>query len=217
MKTAEQLRNSVRFELGNPSREAVEDSVIDERVDDSYAEVLTRYRHVELEDTHEFTTSDGTERYSLPNDYWYSQVVKDETNRRPLVYRRINWIEAQDTTVDGDPQYYTRHGSELVLYPTPNGAYDIKVFYVKRAAPLLGDGTTVFDGIEWDEVVKWGAVWRVFNALGQQDRMIHARNIWRTLVNSLPELETLENERSVSITGAMQDVPIPGYKSGPTR
>lgn len=199
-KTAEELRIGVRRALGNPSTDSVPDGQIDDAVDFSYKEVLTRYRHPEIESTATFTTVAGTITESLPSDYWYTQVMKDEDNIRRLLYRRVNWIIERDSTVQGQPTHYTRHGSVWRLWPTPGGAYDFTVYYVTRPSALQGTGSTIFDGIEWDEIVKWGAVWRLFQELGEQDRMIHTRNIWRTLVGSMPELDVLEGERSPEIT-----------------
>lgn len=178
------------------------DALIDEQIDASYFEVLTRYRHPEIEDIHEFDTVAGTIAYDLPEDYWYTQVMKDEDNTQRLLYRRINWLAEKDASLQGQPKFYTRHGDTWRLYPTPAAAYDVTVYYC-RAVPVLAGGSTVFALGGWDEIVMWGAVWRVFQILQEQDRMIHTRNIWRTLVNSMPETDAMEGERSPELTGPL--------------
>jgi len=193
------LRTNVQRDLGNPSTDALSTADIDARINDSYYELLTRYRHPEIETSVTLATVDGTQEYSLESDYWYTHILRDETNNRLIYYRPLEWLLEHDIDSEGQPMYWTRWGDERLLYPTPDGAYSITEYYYMRADLLAGSGKTVFDGLEWDEILKWGAVWRCFQALGMQDQMIHTRNIWRTLVNSIPESEMLEAEKSFQV------------------
>lgn len=205
------LQTDVRLELGNPPTAVFTDDQIKDRINHSYYEIATRFRHPEMIQvtTGTLTASDAT--YALPTRYWYSLSFRDETNDQTLVYRPLSWIKAQDIDATGQPMFYTRRGSEVILYPTPAGAYSYTWYYVARPALLSAGGdTTTFDGQEWDEIVKWGAVWRCFQTLGQQDRMIHTRNIWRTLINSMPETLTLEAESASQPIGPLRGNPSPG-------
>jgi hypothetical protein len=40
--------------------------------------------------------------------------------------------------------------------------------------------------------------------------MIHTRNVWRTLVNSMPESQVLESENAFQPISVMGDNPTPG-------
>ena len=210
------IRADVRLEIGNPPTAVLSDAEINSRINDAYAEIATRYRHPEMRTSAAANTVSGTATYSLPTRYWYATSIRDDTNDRPLLPRSIAWINAQDTDTTGQPQYWTREGSTHRFYPTPNGTYSINVYYVQRPVDLSADAdTTIFDGREWDEIIKWGAVWRCWQRLGLQDQMIHGRNIWRTLVGSMPEADVLENEGAAQIAGPLT-TPIPYQDTGPT-
>ena len=207
----------VRDELGNPSTTIITAAQLLRRLNYSYYEVATRYRHPEVEATATITTVDGTQTYAIPTRYWYTQYMRNETTEQVLLYKPLQWILAQDTDTKGPPQYHTRQGALTLLYPTPDKVYSITHYHTARPAAIVsaGDPSTIFDGFEWDEIVMWGAVWRCHQMLGQNDQMIHARNIWRTLVGSMPETEVLMAEGSAQIV-PMLNTPIPGDLAGPT-
>lgn len=210
------IRTAVRDEVGNPPTSVLSDNEIDDRINDSYSEVATRYRHPEMRASAAANTVSGTATYSLPTRYWYAISLRDDTNDRVLMPRPTEWINAQDTDTTGPPQYWVREGSNHRLYPTPNAVYSINVFYVQRPVDLSADNdTTIFDGRDWDEIIKWGAIWRCFQRLGQQDQFIHTRNIWRTLVGSMPESYVLESEGAAQVAGPLA-TPIPYQNIGPT-
>ena len=214
------LLAAAREELGSPSTTILPDADITERLNQSYLELASRFRHPELETSVSVSMVDGTQAYANASDHYYTIAIRDETNDRKLQYRKLEWILAQDTDTKGDGQYWTRHGTNFLIYPTPNSADTYTQYYVKIPTELsAGTDTTDFDNQTWDEILKWGAVWRLFNMLGQQDRMIHARNIWRTLINSMPETHMLEGERGHQIIGPMNAMfpsPVPGNYTGPT-
>lgn len=214
-KSLTNLQSQVRQNLGNPPTGVIADSRLTNRINDSYREITTRYRHPELETTETLTTADGTSTASPASDYWFTQAIRDETNDRLLRQKSLSWILAQDTDSKGQPYYYTRRGSTLLLYPTPDGVYSLTHYYVAEPTALSAGGdTTVFDHLAWDEIIEWGATWRLHQEEGELDKMVHARNIWRTLINSMPETETLDRESSTQIIGPLIDNPTPGYREG---
>ena len=211
------LLAEIREELGSPSTSIISDAQITRRMNWSYYELVTRYRHPEIEATVTLTTVAGTQTYATPTRYWYTQYMRDETNDRVLLYKPMQWILAQDTDTRGPPQYHTRQAATNLLYPTPDAVYLITHYHTARPIELSSTPTsTVFDGLEWDEIVTWGAVWRCHQMLGQNDQMIHARNIWRTLVGSMPETEVMMAEGSAQIIPMMLSSAIPGDLAGPT-
>jgi hypothetical protein len=207
----------VRAALGSPSTTIISDATIRRQMNYSYYEIVTRYRHPEIEATATITTVDGTQTYATPTRYWYTQFMRDETNDRVLLYKPIQWILAQDTDTKGPPQYHTRQADTNLLYPTPDAVYSITHYHTARPAELAATPTsTVFNGLEWDEIVVWGAVWRCHQILGENDQMVHTRNIWRTLVGSMPESEVLMAEGSPQVIPMLSAGPIPGNLAGPT-
>lgn len=195
---ASSFLTDVRLELGSPPTTRITDAQILTRINRSYMEVATRYRHPELNSSVTGTTVSGTATVALSTAtrYWYTVALRDESNDTTLVRRPMAWLLSQDRDSHGAPQYYTRYGTNMILHPIPDGAYSYAWYYQVRPALLTSapDTSTVFDSTDWDEIVMWGGVWRCFQTLGQQDRMIHTRNVWRTLINSMPEAQVLESE-----------------------
>ena len=211
------LLAEIRDGLGSPSTSIISDAQITRRMNWSYYELITRYRHPEIEATATITTVSGTQTYATPTRYWYTQALRDETNDRVLLYKPIQWILAQDTDTTGSPQYYTRQADTILLYPTPNAVFLITHYHTARPVELSSTPTsTVFNGLEWDEIVTWGALWRCHQLLQQNDQMIHARNIWRTLVGSMPESEVMMAESTQQVLPMLGASPIAGNLAGPT-
>jgi hypothetical protein len=148
---------NVRAEIGSPPTTVISDAEILDRINDSYIELTTRYRHPELNSSVTGTTVAGTATIALSTAtrYWYTIGFRDETNDTSLVRRTWPWIIAQDRDSQGPPQYYVRYGSNLVLHPVPDGAYSYTWYYQVRPALLTTLTSTVFDGTDWDEIVKW--------------------------------------------------------------
>ena len=199
------IRTSVRTAIGNPSTTEVSNADIDAAINDSYDEVVTRFRHPEIESSETITTVSGTATDAVPADYWYTLAMRDETNSKWLRHRPLEWVLQQDNDTNSQPAYYTHTGSNFIFSPTPDGAYSITHYYVKVVTALSADAdTTVFIHRTWDEIIKYGALWRLFQDYGEYDRMIHSRNVWRTLINSMPETETLNEETAQYIIGPIQ-------------
>ena len=194
---------NVRENLGSPPTGIIADARITKRINDSYREVVTRYRHPENESTETITTVAGTATDATPSLYWYTEAMRDETNDRVLKYRPISWILEQDRDTRGQPRYFSTWGTNFIFYPTPDGAYSITHYYKVMPTALSAGADTTIVIAAWDEIIEWGATWRVHQFLGEQDKMIHARNIWRTLVNSMPETDVLQSEQASQIMGLM--------------
>lgn len=214
--TLTNLQDDVRDYLGNPPTSAISDAELTRKINQSYREVATRYRHPEVEKSETITTADGTATDALPSDYWYTQVIRNETDDFPLNYRKLSWIIAQETDSKGSPQFFTQHGTNLHFYPTPDGVYSLTHYYVQEITDLSSGGDLTVVNDAWDEAIVWGAVWRAFLFLQEYERMIHARNVWRTLVNSMPETEVLTAENSQQIIAPLGASPFPGRLTGVT-
>lgn len=213
--TLSNIRSEVRDDLGSPPTEAISDSQIDTRINHSYREIATRFRHPEIEKKETISTTGGTTEYSPASDYWYTHILRDEDNDRVLRYQTLEWIVAQDTDTNGQPEVYTLWGDNLHLYPTPDGSYSLTNYYVSEITELSANSDSTVTNDAWDEIIKWGAVWRCHQMTHEQDRMVHARNIWRTLINNMPETEVLASERSTQIAGPLDDEPVPNRRVGP--
>lgn len=213
--TLTNLLANVRENVGSPPTAIIADARLTKRINDSYREVVTRFRHPENETSETITTSADTATDAVPSSYWYTVSMRDETNDRVLKYRPLSWLLAQDRDTTGEPYYFTQWGSNHIFHPIPDGTYSITHYYKTLPTALSAGGDTTIVNAAWDEVIEWGATWRVHQFLGEQDKMIHARNIWRTLINNMPETEVLHSEQANQIIG-MMDSPVPYKDTGVT-
>jgi hypothetical protein len=116
-------------------------------------------RHVlipDLETSASATTSDGVAYVSEPSDTLIVREVYDATNNK-----RLDWLSWQEYVGKTDkataanenkPTYWHRRSGYIYLYPTPDAAYTLTVYYKKVVADLTGTAVTAL-GSEWDDVI----------------------------------------------------------------
>lgn len=122
---------------------------------------------------------DGTEDYGLPSDlihlihtikfikgtgasdsgYNLEYIQKDE-------YDRIEPNPNRSSPTKGRPTKYTVFDRCVLLTPVPDSSdYLIEIDWAKRPSDLSGDSDTPDLGAEWEEVLKWGTLERVYAGL----------------------------------------------------
>lgn len=110
----------------------------------------------ELDTTSEKTTADGQAYILKESNYLFAYTLWDKTNDVPITFRPHRWYIKQtgrnDTDAEDKPQFWTTYGNKIYLYPTPDAAYNITVYYRKKVALLTGSATTEI-GSEWDEPI----------------------------------------------------------------
>lgn len=103
------------------------------------------------------STADGTAYVSVPSDCLVVYEVFDDTSNV-----RLNWIPFRDylaktdrdtTTAEDSPEGWTRSGSYIYLYPTPDSTYSLTIYYRKRPTSLSETTDTTAIGSEWDDVI----------------------------------------------------------------
>ena len=110
----------------------------------------------ELETSATADTVDGTAYISSPADTLIVREIYDTDNNL-----RLNWmpwseyIGRTDRTTaanEGKPTKWHRQGGYIFLYPTPDDAYTMTIYYKKRVADLTGTDVTAI-GAEWDDII----------------------------------------------------------------
>lgn len=193
-------RTTVRRELGFPDVSVITDDELDEYINDSYFDVLRRFDHKEIQASNSITTTSGTRAYALQTDYWWMELVKDDDNQQILTYKDLKWIELQDTSVEGMSLYWTTWEGEIILYPTPDtSSLTIDYWYYNRPSVLSADDDADVLPREWEEIIKEGAVWRCFKALGEYDRRVDSQNIQRSLIASMISTATQDDSTGTDI------------------
>ena len=194
---------AVTAALGNPPEDLIGSGVITGLINDSYFEIARRFRHRRMQSDATITTTSGTNEYGLESDYFWMDVVRDETNNENLLSRTLAFIQSRNDGVNSQPLYWATQDYNIILSPTPDNAYTIRTWYFARPSRLV-DPTdrSVFED-EWDEIVKLGAESRGFYVMGEYDRQIHAKNLQRSLINTIVETQTLERATGVDVAGPL--------------
>uniref|UniRef100_A0A6M3KYM3 Uncharacterized protein n=1 Tax=viral metagenome TaxID=1070528 RepID=A0A6M3KYM3_9ZZZZ len=121
------------------------------------------FRFPQLDTSTTAATVDGTAYISVPSGTLVIQHVYDTTNDYYLTNipysEYVKYSDRSDTTAEGEPSYWTRSGTYVYLYPTPDDAYTMRVYY--RAVPddLSTDASTTTIGKEWDDIIVQLAVY----------------------------------------------------------
>lgn len=114
-------------------------------------------------------TVDGTEYYSVPSDYirGTSFVLTVNGTEYTLKKRTNDWINQQkvSTTFKSFPTDYAEYNEQFRLYPVPNGAYTLTIYYSKVLTSISGDSdSNEFTGSA-EELIRSRAKWSIYTHL----------------------------------------------------
>lgn len=161
-----------------------------EFVNRMYRQLARSYRFYELDstDTSKATVA-GTATVAIPTGAREIVSVRDTDNRVKLVKRDIEWYENQDQSSDvqGVPEYWIRYGSNILFWPTPDGAYDLQIRYMALPALLSADGDTPVYPADWHEVIVLLAASRAGYWLGLDTKAMNFKSEALGLIASLTE------------------------------
>ncbi len=113
-----------------------------------------RFHDLEASDT-SITTVNGTASYATPSGVRVITSIRDTTNKLLLTPKDIDWYETQDDSSDtkSKPEFWLRYGANIILWPTPDGAYATRIRYRKNPTALSADGDVTVLPDEWDDVI----------------------------------------------------------------
>jgi hypothetical protein len=117
----------------------------------AYTYVANVIRHPELETSATLSLTLATDSVALPSDFWFPELVKNDTDSSVLYPASIPITERQDKP-DGNPTKYTRWGSTLVFDLKPLETKSILLWYTKNPAELSGVMTSVLD-VLYDQLI----------------------------------------------------------------
>lgn len=109
----------------------------------------------EIEVNTDKTTVASTATIDKPTDCISVREVYDATNNVHLEWQSWNnYVAKTDRyTSTGKPTFWHHKGNYLYLYPTPDDAYTMRVYYRQIPAALSGASDVTAIGVEWDDVV----------------------------------------------------------------
>lgn len=194
---------AVMAALGHPPPDLVSEDEVAGVINDAYFEVARKFRHRRMQSDTTVSTTSGTNEYALPSDYFWMRVVRDETNNENLLSKSLGFIQSRNDGVNSQPLYWATEDYNIILSPTPDDTYTIRLWYFARPARLVAPADkSVFED-EWDEIIKRGAEAKAFYLMGEYDRQIHAKNLQRSLMNDIQETQVLEKLTGVDVAGPL--------------
>lgn len=168
-------------------------------------------------------TVDGQEDYALPsnlihlihpirllegtgsNDWGYpmTRLTKEEYD---ILYPNPNRTSPTDKS---KPINYVVYSRSILLGPIPDSAnYLIEINWSKRPTTLAADADTPDLGSEWDEVLKWGTLERVYAGMGMKDEAQYWASLYRDAewnpIGYCKKLFDAERDREIPAVGKIQ-------------
>lgn len=195
MATFDAIKNEVKKRLGN--RQDIDDR-LNMWINDAYFELLMEpeYTFFELDTIHLFDTEADRREYdlSLVAQLWFILMVRDLTNEREIRKTSVKYLDRISLTT-GQPIRYARFADTLILDPTPDDVYSIRIRFRYRPNELVS-GEMPLINREWDEVIVGLSTIKGYEALEQPEKAAAARNLLQPLLDMRKDQEVLEDEDS---------------------
>lgn len=196
--TLQEFRDDLREHCGVDEIEW-DDPVADRIINRSFWEICDLFEFREKEATEIISTVDGTNNYTSPVDVdsIESITILDNNSEEwdPITF--LGDKEFQGLLSDRDdskakPTHYKIRDNEIILYPTPETAYSLRVQYKRTLGDVLSSGTRL--PTAWDEPILFGAIWRGFAKLGDWNRKQSAKAAQAELIQPKKSREVKELE-----------------------
>jgi hypothetical protein len=111
---------------------------------------------------HPIVTSAGVSAYDLPDDFYRLRAVLatlsgELVTLRPWRLEELALYEGAAAWVSSGPIAYHRMEDKLVFKPTPQGVYNVSLYYAKAPVKLVSSDDEVDFQAGWEEAVVAGA------------------------------------------------------------
>jgi hypothetical protein len=197
-------QSALREELWDATGTTVDDlstTKVDRFLNLSWWEIQEKLDFREAEGLGTFSTVDGTSEYDIAtymSDSSSTQAVfvqaTSETTWSRLTYKDYNtYLQELDDSADSRslPEFYSLYGASIFLLPVPDAMYDMKIRYIKTLADLISSGFPIPQ--PWHEIILQGAIARVWQLLGDPNRMSVAFQMRDALVLNMSTQKIQEN------------------------
>lgn len=151
--------------------------------------------------TEDFPTVASTSAYTLPSDFLKLASVFNADDNDPLVPVTLEEYDDLDDS-SGKPYHYTVDGNDLVLYPTPDAAYNITLRYYNTSVELAADTDEPNLPEDYHYLLEHYALWRAYMAEHDFEAAEYHRGIFeKDLVEVVGELQSDTEKPPVQIEG----------------
>lgn len=207
----ETLRDELREHTGTDIDD-LSDADADLLLNRAFWEVMNKFRFRETECTSESTLVAGDQFLSLPLPPNLFEALRKISVQDPgdpdlqwRVIRRFTTDTHENLASDniddrGAPIWYLREQNGIRIMSKKGGPvdkpYNIRVKYWRTLADLDDTNTEVPLPVVWDEILLYGAVWRLYRRLGAHALAREMRNAQIDLISSTAATEAKEEEDS---------------------
>ncbi|WP_373531905.1 hypothetical protein [Vampirovibrio sp.] len=140
-------------------------------LNDTYFEMLQRLKVRRLTQSNSLMTVAGQATYTLDAnvdlDALLPDSVRDASNATPLPEISSTYAIELGENASGKPQYFYRNGSQLHLYPVPDGVYTIDYQAQIKPQTLSQNSDITALPVSWEKVLIMGAQARLEKFLGE--------------------------------------------------
>lgn len=143
-------------------------TVVDGFINEALRQVTAEQDWFWLETSTTFTTVANDNRYDVPTNYMRTEGIVFEDDGTPLAL--VPKLDVYRYTGAGRPVVYSLEGGEIVLGPTPDGAYTLRHLYVFSEPELTADGQAALVPDEFSTGVVEYATYLCLRFLRQEDR-----------------------------------------------
>lgn len=191
---ASAIRDKLRRQVGNPTTTQVTDADMLAFVNLGYRHLANRYRFRQMRSRTTVATVASQRAYTLPAGAGSILRVRDTTNQVKLTKlgdRRA--AELLDVDVTGKPTNYILYDTTYELHPTPDGVYNIELYY-KLTITDLAAGDTPLIPESWHPGILTLAKYYYWDDQGDLVKATAALNLFNAWVREQPV--ELDEEKS---------------------
>jgi hypothetical protein len=151
------LRTRIRERSGLQDTNVVSDSELNTYINHSIADLIDM---VEKTDTDLYMTSatwtsDGSDAYSLPDDFYSLRGVEYQSGSNWYSMDKYTWENRniRSISLPSVPYGYRVYGSNIGIIPTPSSGDVFRIWYIKLPDILEQDTDTINCYNSWDEFI----------------------------------------------------------------
>ena len=200
------MRGKVRMISGEDDIDLT-DIAVDLLLNQSWWEIMDKFPFREKERTLRFDMVVGKRDYLVPQPFEAIQTISiistsensEEGKHSRLERMTPEWYETQfdetagTTPPRGTPEKYMRRENGMIVFPSPDLAYEAVIYYLTTLADLEeGVVDTPVVPQVWHEIIYFGGGWRRLLELGDFVRAREIKNHQVTLINSTSPVEAKE-------------------------
>lgn len=189
------MRNTVRTKIGSPTVTDVSNDTLTRLCNAAYREITSKYPFNEVRCIKSFTTAVGTNRYTMPPDLAALFRVWNDTEKTKLQKRGVRFLAtARKNVPNGKPRYYVRVKDFIQVMPTPDGIYNLMIFYLTTTTDLVADLDIPVIPLPWHDGIVLKARHLYYDERGDIGKAIYAKNEWKDWVSDKPSEIDLEKD-----------------------